>query len=162
MVLGGAGCVTEVQGEAFDPVRECWGGTKTFDYSGGQGCDDGVTFGRDANGGIWKFRNGCIGDDLEPANDFNDGDYLDCPPSGVGFVDLEQREVNVEAMCLRPWESSLRRNRSDEPCTMQGPELKRFSTGRVILYSNHCQTSPTEPYSDYTADEVIMWPECSE
>jgi len=37
MVL--VGCISDVIGERYDEVRQCWGGQKEFPYSGASGCD---------------------------------------------------------------------------------------------------------------------------
>jgi hypothetical protein len=79
----------------------------------------------------------------------------------VGFVDLEQREVNVESMCLGPWEFSYRVAATD-PCASQPPVLKRFGFDNYTLYSNGCSSAVSDEEMDYTAEEVMMWPECSE
>ncbi len=163
LFLSPIGCDGEVTGEAFDPVRECWGGSKSFDT--GEffaGCDDSVSYGEDSSGGIWRFRNSCIGDDLTPVS-FYDNGYPDCPAPGLGFVEVNQRRVDIEAMCVGPWEF-YDRVPEDDPCVSEGPELYRFgnSAQDYSLFPNGCNTSISKPLGDVTVEEVLMFPECSE
>jgi hypothetical protein len=94
-----AGCISDVTGERYDEVRQCWGGQKEFAYSGPSGCDQAETVAQDKNGGIWRFRNTCIGDGLTPVQFSGSND--DCPAFGTELVDVMARQVSESGGALR-------------------------------------------------------------
>lgn len=127
------GCIGDVTGQRFDEENQCWAGEKEFSYSGNKGCDTAFTYGRDAKGTIWKFKDSCIGDDLVLVN-FSDN-FIECPTSGGPSLQPTFAQVDQNRMCLRPSSPCGFFVAVDDPC---------WETEPVVMYENRLYYSENE------------------
>ncbi len=115
-----------------------------------------MTFAADKDGGIWRFRNSCIGDGLTPVP-FN-GSNVDCPAFETELVDVMARQVSDDNSCLEaPY--VIDRVPSDHECLGEEPGV--FASTNDTYVENGCNLSYTwEPVSEARRLEVLALPDC--